>query len=555
MAGLFSAISLTADIVKAISSSDDTNKAILDLIKNQGKARIVRSDGSMTRFLSSFIVEPVIVVSKEAYKADPIENLIGLNTDLFSSFYLQAFNVLGNIHGVDIATAIAVMSSDTSSFKSAAIIKGAEAILSNEAKDYFRDLESTSRYLTFSHEDAKSDMDVLNELRQRLSSMPGVTEDDVKEIMENTLTTLVVCDDKQLNSIIEEAKKIAPNDASFLGDLSSCIRQKRNSLISNGDLPPDTNLPDDAFNSVKYSILTFFTAKNVGNGKFPPPGGKGPNDPKQAMAKAAASVPVDKNNKGYIKWKMTQQQQITAAFKNSKIGDKVAENLYAVHTRELNITLNITNSQIGTQVGGDNDGKKIKGDFSVSKTIVIPITIKANIIVTDISNIINMLKPNDRTKKFGYRLDEWKSGSISLRELIFCGDLIKAYKGNKLSDKDGLLSIIKRREESANSKLISAGVIGFEKFYNMLIVSADEKILLNKHVGGNIDNERYKDELLTEAHALTLTIVDPDYERCNIVTKDIRGKSEISFKALKKKKDNDLNDIYKALVANRSPVF
>lgn len=554
MAGLFSAISLTADIVKAISSSDDTNKAILDLIKNQGKARIVRSDGSMTRFLSSFIVEPVIIVSKEAYKADPIENLIGLNTDLFSSFYLQAFNVLGNIHGVDIATAIAVMSSDTSSFKSAAIIKGAEAILSNEAKDYFRDLESTSRYLTFSHESAINEKRVLDGLNQRLSAViPDPEKENMEEVVGELIKSLVCCSDEQLSGLAEEIKKVSPNDASYIDDFVDYIKNEREYVTKNKILPPDTTLPDDAYNAIKNSATTLFGATNYFNSK-PTSSSKGPNDPRQAISKAAASVPMDKNNKGYIKWKMAQQSQITAAFKNSKIADKVAENLYAVHTRELNITLNITNSQIGTQVGGAENGKKVQNNFA-TKTIVIPITIKANIIVTDMSNIINMLKPNDRTKKFGYRLDEWRSGSISLRELIFCGDLIKAYKGNKLSDKDGLLSIIKRREESANSKLITAGVIGFEKFYNMVIVSADEKVLLNKHVGGNIDNERYKDELLTEAHALTLTIVDPDYERCYIVTKDIRGKSEISYKALKKKKDNDLNDIYKALVANRSPVF
>lgn len=545
MAGLFSAISLTADIVKAISSSDDTNKAILDLIKNQGKARIVRSDGSMTRFLSSFIVEPVIVVSKEAYKAEPIENLIGLNTDLFSSFYLQAFNVLGNIHGVDIATAIAVMSSDTSSFKSAAIIKGAEAILSNESKDYFGDLESGSRYLTFSHEAAKSQSEIFNGLRNIIAAtMPGASEAEIQAEMSDMIGVLVTCNDEQLAGLMEAVKKVDPSNASYFDDLGHYIKNERHTAMKAGGLSPDAALPDDTYNTVKSTILSSYGGKNSNNGKSTPP----------PMAKAIASAPIDQNNKGYIKWKMAQQSQITAAFKNSKIADKVAENLYAVHTRELNITLNITNSQIGTQVGGAENGKKVQNNFA-TKTIVIPITIKANIIVTDMSNIINMLKPNDRTKKFGYRLDEWRSGSISLRELIFCGDLIKAYKGNKLSDKDGLLSIIKRREESANSKLITAGVIGFEKFYNMVIVSADEKVLLNKHVGGNIDNERYKDELLTEAHALTLTIVDPDYERCYIVTKDIRGKSEISYKALKKKKDNDLNDIYKALVANRSPVF
>lgn len=528
MAGIFSAISLTADIIKAMSSGDDTNKAILDLIKNTNKGRIVRSDGSMTRFLSSFIVEPVIIVSKDAYKADIIENLIGLNVDLFSSFYLQAFNIIGNVYGMDISTTIAVMSSDASSFKSAAILKGAEAILSNESKDYFRDIESGSKYLTFSHEDKEEDK--FNEAISRLvanAKKDGMQEEEFT----NLLNLYSNCDNKQFEAFVNFSKTDPTFDSSIEADLRLVYNHLRNNAIANGVFPASHSLPDPVFNKIISSAKT---------AKANPP------------IKQINSAVKDKDVKDiWVSNGVRIRHEISAKFANSKIADKVAENLYAIHTRELNVTLNVSSGQM---LENKSTGEK-KVNSIESKTIVIPITVKANVIVTDMSNIINMLKPNDRTKKFGYRLDEWRSGSISLRELIFCGDLIKSYKGNKLSDKDGLLSIIKRREESANSKLLTSGVIGFEKFYNMLITSADEKVALNKHVGGNIDNERYKEELLTEAHALTLTTVDSDYERCQILTKDIRGKSEISFKALKKKKDNDLTEIYKALVANRAPVF
>lgn len=546
MAGIFSAISLTADIVKAMSSGGDTNKAILDLIKNTNKGRIVRSDGSMTRFLSSFIVEPVIIVSKDAHKADIIENLIGLNVDLFSSFYLQAFNIIGNVYGMDIATTIAVMSSDASSFKSAAIIKGAEALLSKESKDYFREIESGSKYLTFSHEDKTEDemIAALNRLKA-----DGFFDSVPQEDIASMIFVIGMFDNDQLDDLISAIKTFGAIHPDLIADLKFVASETRKEMIRNG-MPSDYRVDNAVFNNTINGIKSSGAKSTPSSASGGSSGGGSVG--KTVSNQISKSVSKDKAIvKNSEKWQSHQIHSAIAKFANAKIADKVAENLYAIHTRELNVTLNVSNGQM---MKNDTTGEK-KYVGLVSRTIVIPITIKANIIVTDISNIINMLKPNDRTKKFGYRLDEWRSGSISLRELIFCGDLIKAYKGNKLSDKDGLLSIIKRREESANSKLLTSGVIGFEKFYNMLITSADEKIALNKHVGGNIDNERYKEELLTEAHALTLTTVDQDYERCQIVTKDIRGKSEISFKALKKKKDNDLTDIYKALVANKAPVF
>ena len=43
-----------------------------------------------------------------------------------------------------------------------------------------------------------------------------------------------------------------------------------------------------------------------------------------------------------------------------------------------------------------------------------------------------MIEPRDMKKSFIYRLDEYKSGAIKFRDLIFAGDLIKSYKKNKI---------------------------------------------------------------------------------------------------------------------------
>ena len=62
---------------------------------------------------------------------------------------------------------------------------------------------------------------------------------------------------------------------------------------------------------------------------------------------------------------------------------------------------------------------------------------------------------------------------------------------------------------------------------------------------------------MNQAHALTLSVVDEDYERVYILTKDIRGRSDVTFKSIAKKsnKESDSAEIVKALMSNKPPVF
>ena len=429
MAGIFSALGTLESVFKTVLSiKEDPKNAVKEYEKMTKQNGLIKVDGSITKLLSKYIVEPVVIVSKDARNTEVADKLIQLNTDIFSSFYLQAFHVLNNLYGFEAAMTINLLSTDNSTaigtIGDKAIKTGLQWYAGNEEnRDYFSELLD-NKYLSLSFEASKKDK--IKKLKDKLD-------------------------------------------------------EKRNTKIDKLQEP------------------------NMGDSKF--------------------------------------KQQ-----------DEMDKNLYYVNHRELTITMNL-NQWKSTKINDDTNPDTVT---SMLRTVIIPITIKTHIIVTPFDNILNMLKPNDRTKTFGYRLDEWKSGAISLADLIFCGDLIKPYKKAKLKDKDGLINIIKQREESANAKVLdNKRMIGFEKNYNMLICTADEKVLLNKHIGGSIDNERYKDELLTQAHALTVSIVDDDYERAYIMTKDIRGRSDISYKMLNKrdKNNSELGDIVKALMSNKAPVF
>ena len=213
--------------------------------------------------------------------------------------------------------------------------------------------------------------------------------------------------------------------------------------------------------------------------------------------------------------------------------------------RTLQITAEVVNKDPGS------DGTHY------TKTVIIPVTVKLAVIFTSTENILNAIDSQSDSYGFSDRLDDYRSGAISLTDFVLAGDLIRKYKKNKLKDKDNLLQLLKSRELSANTKMISNGFAGYEKFYNMYIISPQAKVSIEKEIRKKLSSTSGKDKFLEQANGLSVTVVDPDYERIQIMVKDIRGKTDLTFKAAIKKDKNssDYSEIIKALVASKPPAF
>lgn len=374
MPGITSALEAVSKISNFITSKSSPAVAKdLENIENLGT--LISTNGSITKLLSKFVIEPVLVCSTSSKNITVYDKLLQLNLDIFAAFYMQAFQILQNVYGMNSRMTLDVLSTDNT--------------------------PSLSSFLT-----------------------------------------------SKLGSKITESLSTLSGDVDHYAML--------------------------------YSNQPFL---------------------KISTEKATKDKIVESDS-------------------------NLAESLYGTLQRIFDINIYCANKKNG------------------GHTIKIPITIKAHVIVTNIDNIIAMLKPNSVDKSFSYRLDEYRSGAISLKDLIFCSDLIKEYKNNKLKDKEGLSAILANRSTSSKLRMgQTSGIQGFEKNYNMLVVTADDKVYLDKHINGDILKENYKQMLLEEANAMTITIADDDYERINILTRDIRGLSSVGYKQLSKKKANDMSEV------------
>lgn len=426
MPGIFSAVTAAANVIESINTavknpnSDNINDALNKLHQSGKGSQLAESKGSITKFLSTYTVEPVIIASKGAKEEEIFERVVGMSTDIFCSFYLQTFEVLTGLNGVSATVAI--------------------------------DLLSTNRGDMFSYIQANANATV-----------------------------------KDVNDAI--------NSVSRVGKLSWNSSEK--------DRPDE-----DSFNYMKALMSDRKTL---------------------SLSINLEDTKVDTKNIDF-KDKVTDNKELT-------------NSLYAANFRQLKITI-------------DTEHQPDKGD-KIKRTLIIPIQVRAHIIVADINDIANMLTPRAVDKSFTSRFMEWRSGGISLSDLIFCGDLIKEYKANRIKDKQDLLGKLVQKEVSAGSNAGGYNADKFEKHYNMFIITKDDKLVLDRSLRGDLNNEKYKQQFLTQGLGLGLSILDSDYERVEFSLKDIRGTSTTSYKNLKKSKESENNyeKIMQALLMNRPMAF
>ena len=466
---LGSAIAHVATLIGLYKNADTDNME--QFIKRCQQENIFLSyNGSIAKLVSKFIVEPVIICSDKLKTHELTDKINKLHTDIFASFYAQAFQILTSTHNMNANVALELLSTDTGSFISATTSRVLN-VLAQEGHvgGFHADLVSDGKYLNISF---------------------GLEADNGKKgnpAFDAVGAAVKALDFNQVNQDAENEKMKAANGNN--GKVA-------NNTNSNGSGNVNNNTNG---NNGSGNVANNTNSNGSGNGRV-----------------------------GVIR---------ETSIKSVKDDDNLA-----MSTIFKTFEITITQTTV--------DGKKLP-------TLVIPITIKTYVIYTKVEQILNMVEPRDIKKSFLYRLDEYKSGAIKFRDLIFAGDLIKSYKKNKLKDKDNLLQLMSNRNMTSANKAIKVGKEGFEKFYNMIILTADEVPLFKRPVGGDIEKPNYKEKFLNMVRGLSFTIVDLDYERISVHIKDLTGKSDISFNGLKRKKDGDfqLTDFLKTMMNNNHPVF
>ena len=232
--------------------------------------------------------------------------------------------------------------------------------------------------------------------------------------------------------------------------------------------------------------------------------------------------------------------------KGLTLGKHVTVRLEDDDKRDYNSTLGLYSKEIDLKLD-------MKTESGIVKSITIPIVIKSHVTYNSLVQIKNSLIDKKFEKGLTERMLEAKAGLIPWMNVLIPFDMWDAYANKKINDAEELLAYAEERGRTSISKIATSGMPGFGSYLGALIVSFDDlEDIENNVLRGNITNENKLDLLFNNSHTSLLNIVDTDYNKMSIYTKDIKGQSTFDLKSLKKNSNgNDISDLFKDILMNK----
>lgn len=439
--------------------------------------------GTLTGITKNLIVEPTIITTPNVRNSKVFDNLVSLNINLFTSFYIQAFQILSDVLGQRPIEAIDILS--TNKYTGAAM----ERYTRNKVYDFLLNKEALDTPMCLGDIDFTNPIFLLNQ----------EDRNELKTLLEYTV---------ELDMNMEANPPI--NIGAIVNAAARRAQQARQPVQPQPPQPPQVN-----------------NNQNNNNGKGNNNNGNNNNN-----------TPVDRvTARSLTREKITDRIDMYR-----KQADAMYESLNQVLVRSINVKARRAGSGGGASAGDE---------------YIIPITIVGTIKVVPVEEIIVAISNYDYKKSFTYRYREWRSGGISLADLVFASDLIQEYKKNKLSKDSKLMSDIETKKRASGIRQTVTGTIGAEVSYNMIQVTDYELEMIEKAYNKKLDSYNNRNAFLKVLNAHNLSVVDDDAERVQIFISDIQGSMDVGFNKLMKREDKDINmlELFRAMSNNTAPRF
>ena len=189
-------------------------------------------------------------------------------------------------------------------------------------------------------------------------------------------------------------------------------------------------------------------------------------------------------------------------------------------------------SIIGNQMLTREVNVKLRPYGAKSDTYIsLPVTIKARLVKVSVDNVVQVSAPNKKFNTLASWLDV-KAGISTFADYIFQTSAVKKYKQNRIKGNE-FAELITQRKLSAYSKLANINVVGFELNYTLMLISMNDKLMLDRMLTLDIFKEADKNDFMQSTYALATAVVDEASEIDTYLTPKVRGINSITLKELK----------------------
>ena len=191
--------------------------------------------------------------------------------------------------------------------------------------------------------------------------------------------------------------------------------------------------------------------------------------------------------------------------------------------------------------------------------IEIPLTIVGSIKKVTQAELIKVVEDQNAKYSMYARWLEYRSGGISLGDFIFCNDLIREYKKNRLDKNSSLLGNLTVKDFNSAARQVLTGVKGAEASFGIVIISDNDANYISKAMRNDITKFNGKEKYLSVMQAHNLVILNDDTERCIMLISDLQGEIDTGYAKLMKRSnsgsDNSIYEMMKYMLNNKVPTF
>lgn len=218
-----------------------------------------------------------------------------------------------------------------------------------------------------------------------------------------------------------------------------------------------------------------------------------------------------------------------------------------------------TQKQIADLALNLSTGIMLNVDFAIDEHVAtVPVSVRLITTLTDPEVQKQMILYSSKDKSLKARYFGYRTGELSLKDLMFATDLIDAHRDGLLRDNTNKYAeIIKRKNKNRLSGLIS-GNPSVNVASNIMVMSKDNADLVEGEMGGKLSNFKLRQRIFKDTYLILMVVVDPRWEQVTIYHRGIPTPTELSFKDLKNAKNNsnlDMTEILKSYQLGRNPTF
>ena len=192
------------------------------------------------------------------------------------------------------------------------------------------------------------------------------------------------------------------------------------------------------------------------------------------------------------------------------------------------------------------------------KKASIPVSVRLISTLATPKLLVQMMSHSAKDKSMKARYIGYKTGELSMKDLMFATDLVDAHRAGLIKDNTGKYAeIIARKNKNRLAGALS-GNPSVSTASNIMIISSETLADAEGEVNGSMGNKRLRDRIFQDTYLILLVVVDARWEQVTIYHRGIPLPTEIGFKELKSAKSGagvDVSEMLKLYQMGRNPTF